>query len=72
VGLRDVTGVFSRFFVVGFFVPGFVATFAVAALFADAGANTDTRPSSWAASPRSRWPPRGRPPAQPLELADAE
>jgi hypothetical protein len=41
VGLRDVTGVFSRFFVVGFFVPSFVATFVVAALFADADANTD-------------------------------
>ena len=41
VGLRDVTGVFSRFFVVGFFVPCFVAVFVVAALFADADANTD-------------------------------
>jgi hypothetical protein len=33
VGLRDVTGVFSRFFVVGFFVPSFVVSLALAALF---------------------------------------
>ena len=41
MGLRDVTGVFSRFFVVGFFVPSFVAAFVVAALFADP--NTDNK-----------------------------
>jgi hypothetical protein len=35
VGLRDVTGVFSRFFVVGFFVPSFFVVLAVAALFFD-------------------------------------
>jgi hypothetical protein len=44
VGLRDVTGVFSRFFVVGFFVPTFVAAFLVAVAFfvADADTNTNT------------------------------
>jgi hypothetical protein len=35
VGLRDVTGVFSRFFVVGFFVPSFFVVLALAALFVE-------------------------------------
>jgi Polyketide cyclase / dehydrase and lipid transport len=35
VGLRDVTGVFSRFFVVGFFVPSFFAVLTIAWLFAE-------------------------------------
>lgn len=33
MGLRDVTGVFSRFFVVGFFVPSFFVVLSVAWLF---------------------------------------
>jgi hypothetical protein len=41
VGLRDVTGVFSRFFVVGFFVPSLVAALVVAALFVDVGTDTE-------------------------------
>ena len=35
VGLRDVTGVFSRFFVVGFFVPSFFVVLIIAWLFAE-------------------------------------
>jgi hypothetical protein len=35
VGLRDITGVFSRFFVVGFFVPSFFVVLTIAWLFSD-------------------------------------